>query len=637
MEDVKDIFSSSKPSVAQTRGLMVKAIVANITIPFAFMQTGLTISQLFNPAIEADLTQRVLLSMKPAIYALFFAAEALAIFLIFRFLHPLRRYLADGTDYGRARVAALKIPWTLILLHTGLWVIGTTVYYAIYNWRAPNGVPLIWGLINQVDAGILGALCTALVMNVILVPVKQRLAMMDIREKERDRFIRLKDYIILIAIVLSFTAYLGYAARYYVASGETRQSEFGVAFLATASLMAAIAVVLLILSRHESSRQLRFLKGKLHELVSEEANLTKRVFLLNFDPIGEVCVGINNFINHLAGVITRVKQMGSDASRSARELGNTVEENRGLSAQFNATIAEILADIDSEREEVETAKKAVTEAASNISRYFDTIVEQAATVEEASAAINEITQSFYSMAEVTQKSREVSDALRDMARGSSEEAARFYESILKIEEAARKVLERIGEISEISGQTSLLAMNASIEAAHAGEAGKGFAVVAEEVRRFSEHSSSSVMDIEKLMREMTVSISAGMSSMESLRAALDNMLPTVGKITDMVSSISLGMQEQSAGAEQVMKAIRNLNASAARMKELSEQQEERVRSIVSIMEDIGKVAGKTRASAHSVEEKLTVVKQNTDSLQKISDDNLTNARELGETVSRFKT
>jgi methyl-accepting chemotaxis protein len=224
-----------------------------------------------------------------------------------------------------------------------------------------------------------------------------------------------------------------------------------------------------------------------------------------------------------------------------------------------------------------------------------------------------------------------------MARGSSEEAARFYESILKIEEAARKVLERIGEISEISGQTSLLAMNASIEAAHAGEAGKGFAVVAEEVRRFSEHSSSSVMDIEKLMREMTVSISAGMSSMESLRAALDNMLPTVGKITDMVSSISLGMQEQSAGAEQVMKAIRNLNASAARMKELSEQQEERVRSIVSIMEDIGKVAGKTRASAHSVEEKLTVVKQNTDSLQKISDDNLTNARELGETVSRFKT
>jgi methyl-accepting chemotaxis protein len=128
-----------------------------------------------------------------------------------------------------------------------------------------------------------------------------------------------------------------------------------------------------------------------------------------------------------------------------------------------------------------------------------------------------------------------------------------------------------------------------------------------------------------------------MTSMASLRAALDNMLPTVGKITDMVSSISLGMQEQSAGAEQVMKAIRNLNASAAQMKELSERQEERVRSIVSIMEDIEKVAGKTHASAHSVEEKLAVVKQNTDSLRRISDDNLTNARELGETVSRFKT
>ena len=83
-----------------------------------------------------------------------------------------------------------------------------------------------------------------------------------------------------------------------------------------------------------------------------------------------------------------------------------------------------------------------------------------------------------------------------------------------ISERAANINLVVTTITKVADQTNLLSINAAIEAEKAGEYGLGFLVVAREIRRLADQTAVATLDIERMVKEMQYSVSAGVMEMD---------------------------------------------------------------------------------------------------------------------------
>ncbi len=172
--------------------------------------------------------------------------------------------------------------------------------------------------------------------------------------------------------------------------------------------------------------------------------------------------------------------------------------------------------------------------------------EQAASLEEISSSMEEMSANIRQSADNASQTEQIANKAADDAR----ESGATVETAVN---AMKEIAEKISIIEEIARQTNLLALNAAIEAARAGEHGKGFAVVAAEVRKLAERSQVAAGEIGDLSSN-TVSVA------EQAGVKLTALVPDIQKTAELVQEISVASQEQDTGADEINKALQQLDS-----------------------------------------------------------------------------
>ena len=156
--------------------------------------------------------------------------------------------------------------------------------------------------------------------------------------------------------------------------------------------------------------------------------------------------------------------------------------------------------------------------------------------------------------------------------------ALFGDKLAKIRESADRINLVIVTMAKVANQTNLLSINAAIEAEKAGEHGLGFLVVAREIAYLATQTAVASLDIERMVREMEGSVTAGVKEMgtfstqvqggvEEIRdisRKLGEIISAVQGITGRFEQVTVGMRAQSLGADQIRDAMGRLAEGTAR-------------------------------------------------------------------------
>lgn len=230
-----------------------------------------------------------------------------------------------------------------------------------------------------------------------------------------------------------------------------------------------------------------------------------------------------------------------------------------ISSRIASGISAIASRLSGASENVTTSVIQLNEAGNNLSQSS---TETAASLEETVASLEELTSMVQVNSDNARQAAAVSATSRSAAEAGENEIRGLITSMDEIRQSSKKIEEIINVIDDIAFQTNLLALNAAVEAARAGEQGKGFAVVAEAVRSLAQRSAVAAKDIATLIRDSVERIEKGGEIASNSGVVLSGIVDSVKKVADLNNEIAAASVEQSAGIQQIGKAMNQLDQSS---------------------------------------------------------------------------
>ena len=323
-----------------------------------------------------------------------------------------------------------------------------------------------------------------------------------------------------------------------------RQQRQGVGWLMAACGLAVFAV---------ARRVARSISHPIREaaMVAERVasgDLTAKVEIAASGEAGQLLRAVEAMTCDLRSLIGRIQQSSVALMSTATEIAATARQQGEAVSDYGAS---------------------TSQAAAAVKEISATSLELLKTMNE----VNKVASETASMASEGQGSLvEMGRSMRQLADSTTSIGAKLS----VISERAAHINLAVTTIAKVADQTNLLSINAAIEAEKAGEYGLGFLVVAREIRRLADQTAVATLDIERMVKEMQYSVSAGVMEMDkfsdqvrrgvdevgSIGEQLGSIITAVQGLTGRFDQVNEGMLVQSQGAEQIREAVIRLSEGA---------------------------------------------------------------------------
>ncbi|BBF43496.1 methyl-accepting chemotaxis protein [Lachnospiraceae bacterium KM106-2] len=276
-------------------------------------------------------------------------------------------------------------------------------------------------------------------------------------------------------------------------------------------------------------------------------------------------------------ILSEVLNIGGILDERSQEVYSVVTELQTTSQQMKVSTDSMAGGIE------KTAKniKRQTGLTDNIQKIITDTSKQTNEMDQVSkSAIDQMDKGVRIVQELTQNTATMNHS-----------STQVTTSMAELRDKAMQINQISDTISAIAKQINILSLNASIESARAGEAGKGFAVVASEVGNLAAQTTTSVVDISKIIEELQQMLGKAFHSVEefadvnaqqnelisSTEVIFKETINNMNHVNNIVSTVSSQVNELLVSNEDIVKSIhmtRNMSDdSMDRIKETSEATE----------------------------------------------------------------
>ena len=264
------------------------------------------------------------------------------------------------------------------------------------------------------------------------------------------------------------------------------------------------------------------------------------------DELGEMAAAVEEFKVQAVAKAERdaaTQEAQNKASAAARRA-----ELIRFADEFETAVGAIVSNVSASAVQLESSAGTLTRTAETTQSLSSQV---AGASEEASSNMQSVASATEELsASVDEIGRRVKESSQ-IAEAAVRQAEQTDNRIGKLSRAAQEIGDVVKLITAIAEQTNLLALNATIEAARAGDAGRGFAVVASEVKSLASQTA-------KATDEISNHISGMQGATQESVAAIKEIGGTIGKISDIATTIADAVEQQSSATQEIARSVQNV-------------------------------------------------------------------------------
>ena len=365
-------------------------------------------------------------------------------------------------------------------------------------------------------------------------------------------------------------------------------------------IMLAVSTVIIILLINKK------ITNPVKDLTNTINHISDGDFTVDIERGGNNEIGEMN--NHMFTYVQRMRETLGEMQQVTNDLSNVADTSRSAANSMSRQADEQSNSMEQIADAMELVARSVQELAENATELAKAVGEMTSEGEATKNIMNDLL-------EKAQKGQKDMETVQSSMATISSSMTEMNTVVSAVDEAAQKINSIVEMINSISSQTNLLSLNASIEAARAGEAGKGFAVVASEIgnlandsanatteisniigdiaqqiKVLSEHSESSMSDIEnssEAVRSTGETFADIFGSLDSAGNTVNQMVDQMTMVSEIATSVAAIAQEQSSSTEEVTATVENAALSAQNVASDSRNVDDSAQSVADSSDRLG--------------------------------------------------